>query len=222
MCENKSTDRLDISVRINFLISHRLAKIEEKLRQRRLDREAREEREQLEREKNRIRSGKELLEAKKKAEELEMKKLIEQRKREKEEERIARQRIRDQIEQDKLARKAKFGGGADVAPPKPEEPKPQPKPATAPASYSDANLQIRLTDGSVLKQKFHAKEPLSAVKLYVEMNRTDPQGPFKLMTNFPKRIFTSEDYEKPLDVLGEFLIFPFALDYKCFVDVFFF
>lgn len=58
-----------------------LAKIEAKLRQRRLEREAREKQEELEREKVRIRSGKELLEAKKKQEELEIKKIVEERKR---------------------------------------------------------------------------------------------------------------------------------------------
>lgn len=58
-----------------------LAKIEAKLRQRRLEREAREKQEELEREKVRIKSGKELLEAKKKQEELEIKKIVEQRKR---------------------------------------------------------------------------------------------------------------------------------------------
>lgn len=58
-----------------------LAKIEAKLRQRRLEREAREKQEELEREKVRIRSGKELLEAKKKQEEVEIKKIVEQRRR---------------------------------------------------------------------------------------------------------------------------------------------
>jgi hypothetical protein len=42
-------------------------------------------------------------------EEDEMKKLVEQHKREKLEEKMARQRVKDQIEQDKLARRAKFG-----------------------------------------------------------------------------------------------------------------
>ncbi|KAJ8948201.1 hypothetical protein NQ318_010477 [Aromia moschata] len=50
-----------------------LAKIEAKLRQRRLEREAREKEEALLKEKIRIKSGKELLEAKKKHDELEMK-----------------------------------------------------------------------------------------------------------------------------------------------------
>lgn len=36
------------------------------------------------------------------------------------------------------------------------------------------------------------------------MNRTDGSEPFSMMTNFPKRVFNEEDYEKPLDVLGKF------------------
>lgn len=180
-----------------------LAKLEAKLKQRRLEREAKEKEEALLREKNRIKSGKELLEAKKKHDELEMKKIVEQRKREKEEERLARQRVRDQIEQDKLARKAKFGGGE--APPQPAEPKPQATPAPRPAtSYNEVRLQIRLPDGSSLCQTFGAKEPLSAVKVFVEVNRKDDVGQFSLMTTFPRKVFTMEDYEKPLEALGEF------------------
>lgn len=30
---------------------------------------------------------------------------------------------------------------------------------------------------------------------------------FKLMTTFPKKIFTAEDYDKPLDLLGVFIAF---------------
>lgn len=181
-----------------------LAKIEAKLRQRRLEREAREKEEALLREKNRIKSGKEMLEAKKKYEEQEMKKIVEQRRREKEEERLARQRVRDQIEQDKLARKAKFSqnttNSAPVVntPPPPAENKPTP-PKT---NYSEVKLQIRLSNGKSLTQTFGAKEPLSAVRVYVEMNRGDSLEPFHLMTNFPKKVFSDEDYDKPLESLG--------------------
>lgn len=63
-------------------------------------------------------------------------------------------------------------------------------------------LQIRLTNGKTLTQSFGSKEQLSAVRLFVEMNRTDDCGPFNLMTNFPKKVFTEEDYDVPLDVLG--------------------
>lgn len=178
-----------------------LAKIEAKLKQRRMEREAREKREALEKERSRIKSGKELLEAKKKHDEIEMKKLVEQRKREKEEERLARQRVKEQIEQDKLARKAKFSGQPlevpqVTTPPQLATPKPS-------SGYSEVMLQIRLTNGSSLVQKFGAKEPLSAVRLYVEMNRKDGDGPFSLMTNYPKKVFGPEDYDVPLESLGK-------------------
>lgn len=176
-----------------------LAQIEAKLKQRRLEREAREKQEELEREKNRIRSGKEILEAKKKQEEIEIKKLVDQKKREKEEERLARQRVKEQIEQDKQMRKAKYGGQVETTIPVVQEP--PSKPVTA-IDYSEVKLQIRLTDGKILSQTFSAKEPLSAVRLYVEMNRTDQPGAFSLMTSYPRKIFSMEDYEKPLNSLG--------------------
>lgn len=54
-------------------------------------------------------------------------------------------------------------------------------------------------------QTFQAKEPLSAVRLYAMLNRTDgvpADSPMRLMQNFPHRIFTDEDMEKPLSELG--------------------
>ncbi|CAG9760508.1 unnamed protein product [Ceutorhynchus assimilis] len=180
-----------------------LALIEAKLRQRRLEREAREKEEALEKERMRIRSGKEILEAKKKHDELEMKKIIQQRKKEKEDERSARQRVREQILADKLARKVKFGDGpAPINEPvavQPDIPDSaiEKKPSQ---NYSEVKLQIRLSDGKTLVQSFGIKEPLSAVRLFVEMNYMD--GPFNLMNSFPRKVFTSEDYEKPLEALG--------------------
>ena len=35
------------------------------------------------------------------------------------------------------------------------------------------------------------------------MNRTDGPGAFTLGTAFPRRVFTADDYERPLDSLGE-------------------
>lgn len=84
-----------------------LSLIEEKLKQKRVEREEREKAEALERERNRIRSGKDMTEARRRMEEIEMKKIVDQRKREKEEEKAARDRVRAQIEADKAARKAK-------------------------------------------------------------------------------------------------------------------
>ncbi|XP_046388786.1 UBX domain-containing protein 1-B [Ischnura elegans] len=182
-----------------------LKKIEEKLKQKRKEREEQEKKDALEREKMRIRSGKEIVAAKKRIEEEEMKKIVELRKREKMEEKLARQRVKDQIEEDKAARRKKFGMGGGAAPePAPPTPAPTASPCPAPAqrNYNETKLQIRLTNGEALTQTFGAKEQLSAVRLYVEMNRTDLNGPFSLMTPFPRKVFTDEDYEKPLDILG--------------------
>lgn len=166
-----------------------------KLKQRRLQREAKEKEEDLQREKMRIKSGKELFEAKKRYEENEMKKFMEQKKRDKEDERLARQRVREQIEQDKLARKEKIEAVQQAQPILPAK-------SSLPKSSSEVKLQIRLPNGSTLSETFGAKEPLCAVRLFIEMNRSDDQGPFNLMTNFPKKIFSSEDYEKSLETLG--------------------
>jgi len=65
---------------------------------------------------------------------------------------------------------------------------------------------LRLTNGSTLTHIFGVKEQLASIRLYIEMNRTDVDkagsNPFKLQTNFPRHIFTEEEYEKPLDSLG--------------------
>ena len=54
-----------------------------------------------------------------------------------------------------------------------------------------------------MMQSFGSKEQLSAVRLFIEINRKDDNGPFNLMTNFPRKVFTEDDYDTPLDVLGE-------------------
>lgn len=85
-----------------------LAKLEDKLRQKRVERDDREKADAVERERLRIRSGKDMGEARRKMEEQEMKKIVDQRKREKQEEKVARDRVRVKIEADKLARKNKL------------------------------------------------------------------------------------------------------------------
>ncbi|XP_011704180.1 PREDICTED: UBX domain-containing protein 1 [Wasmannia auropunctata] len=182
-----------------------LKMLEEKLRQKRKEREEQEKKDAFEREKNRIRSGKEMSEARKKLEELEMQKLLEQRKREKAEEKEARQRVRAQIEADKAARRAKAAAESNqpVNPPAASLPAiPSSASAHHRKDYTETRLQLRLTNGQTLTQSFGSKEQLSAVRLFIEMNRTDGNGPFQLMTTFPKKVFTDEDYDTPLDVLG--------------------
>lgn len=185
-----------------------LRRVEELMKQKRKEREEKEKADQLEREKKRIQSGKELTNIKKKLEDEQLKKLADERRREKEEEKKARQRVKDMIEQDKLARKQKAEGATQ----EPQQPKPA-VPAVAPAQtapnqpkeYKETRIQIRLTDGSTLTQTFGAKEQLAAVRLFVNMKRSENSAIpdlFRLQTNFPKRLFNEEEYEKPLDALG--------------------
>ncbi|ETN60943.1 hypothetical protein AND_007421 [Anopheles darlingi] len=192
-----------------------LALLEEKMKRKRQEREENEKKEAMERERLRIKSGKDMLEARRRMEEQEMKKLMDQRKREKLETKAARDRVRLQIEADRAARKAKDAGepagvtsptsttptttatsptsAATVAsPPKPAETK----------SYTTAKIAIRMMDGSQLVQTFQASEQLAAVRLFVQLKLGAIDTPFGLMTNFPKKVFTVEEYDMPLDKLG--------------------
>lgn len=73
-----------------------------------------------------------------------------------------------------------------------------PKPSK---SYTETKIQIRLHNGDTLVQTFDAREQLSAVRLFVQIKQgIDEQ--FSLMTNFPRKIYTDEDFEKPLEALG--------------------
>ncbi|CAG7724008.1 unnamed protein product [Allacma fusca] len=186
---------------------NQLKLIEEKIKQKRMEREELEKKEALEKEKMRMKVGKEMGEAKRRFEEQQMKELMEARRREKLEERAARDKVKAQIEADKLTRKAKFSGGS-VEPEKAVVVTPvasstsvaEPAPKK---DYTETKLQVRLPSGKSLVQSFGIHEPLAAVRLYVEINRTDGvSGPFNLMTNFPRKVFLEEDYEVPLVSLG--------------------
>uniref|UniRef100_A0A1A9UVT2 UBX domain-containing protein n=1 Tax=Glossina austeni TaxID=7395 RepID=A0A1A9UVT2_GLOAU len=184
-----------------------LALIEEKLKQKRLEREEREKADAMERERNRIKSGKDMTEARKRLEELEMKKLVEQRKKEKAEEKAARERVKAQIEADKARRKLSqqpqimtptaSQGFQSVTSTTPAEPSIK----TPSKEYTQTRIQVRLQDGSTLTETFNVKEQLSAVRVFIQM-KTENDEPFGLMTTFPRKVFTVEDYDKPLDILG--------------------
>ena len=184
----------------------------EKLRiQRRSEREAREAKEALEREKRMREEGRAMTGLRKDLEDKEIRRAAEERRREKLETLKAKERVKAQIEADRKARKERDMMERGEQPPQP--PKPVAAAASAAASaaaeegekksYDSARLQIRLPSGAPLVQTFKAKETLSAVRLYVQLNRKDGStGEVKLMTNFPKKVFDVDDYEKPLDALG--------------------
>lgn len=69
------------------------------------------------------------------------------------------------------------------------------------ADYTHTRIQIRVQDGSTLTETFEVKESLAAIRLFVQMKQ-GVTTPFNLMTTFPRRVFSEEDYDKPLYLLG--------------------
>ncbi|XP_064101629.1 UBX domain-containing protein 1-like isoform X2 [Macrobrachium nipponense] len=195
----------------------------EKIKLRRKEREAEEEQEARERERKRIQMGQAMAERKRVMQEIEIRRAAEERRRDKLEDKLARQKVKEQIERDRLARKEMFPDKAETS-----EAKAQPvatqstKSTSTPAApaqsgqkkeYTTTRLQIRLPSGTPLVQEFKAKESLSAVRLWVGLNRTDglsADTPIKLSTTFPRKTFSEDDMDKPLDLLGKFQSFFFC------------
>lgn len=74
-------------------------------------------------------------------------------------------------------------------------------PTAAPKTYANTRIQIRLLNGETLVETFDVKEQLSAVRLFIQMKQgIDEQ--FGLMTNFPRKVYADDDFEKPLETLG--------------------
>lgn len=176
-----------------------LKALEERRVVKRKEREEREKEEQKEKERRRVEDGKAMSKLRQDLNDQEIKKIAEERRREKKEAADAKRRVLEQIEADKRARQMEREAAKGGAQPPPPAPVTQAAPTR---NYDETKIQIRLQDGQKLEQTFKAKEPLSAVRVFVQMNRSDQQGPIKLMTSFPRKVFTEDDYEKPLEVLG--------------------
>uniref|UniRef100_UPI00398F5822 UBX domain-containing protein 1 n=1 Tax=Pristiophorus japonicus TaxID=55135 RepID=UPI00398F5822 len=193
-----------------------LKRLEELMKQRQLEREEREKKDEIDREKQRRKQGQELSMIRQKMQEEEMRKIAEDRRKEKMEDIRAKQRVREKIERDKAERALKFGGGGVTAAAAPVQPAPAvPQSSQVPPAkreYDECRLQIRLLDGTQLTQSFKSREQLAAVRLYVQLQRQDDSDNFNLMTSFPRKVFSEEDMEKPLQELG---LVPSAVLFVC-------
>ncbi|XP_069750153.1 UBX domain-containing protein 1 [Narcine bancroftii] len=181
-----------------------LRRLEELMKQRQQEREEREKKDEINREKQRRKQGQELTMIRQKLQEEEMRKIAEDRRKEKLEDIRAKQRVREKIERDKAERALKFGGGVmAMATPTPSTPAIPQSTQTPPVKreYDECRLQIRLLDGTQLTQSFKSREQLAAVRLYVQLQQADNDN-FNLMTSFPRKVFSEEDMEKPLQELG--------------------
>ena len=103
--------------------------------------------------------------------EQEILKLAKIARREKEEDKKAKARVLAQLEADKAQRRAEkesAKSGAAAVKAAPAAPVAQP---AVKKDYTEARLQIRQANGEAIVHSFGVKEPLAAVRLYVEMNR---------------------------------------------------
>lgn len=182
----------------------KLRRMQEKINQRRREKEEQEKQRVIDLEKLRRRDGKDLSKIKSEIQWKEAQKQAEIRKREKREDLIARQRVKEQIARDRADKKAQQEREKSGEESKPVSTASLPSTTSSTkVEHAYARLQIRLPSGSQMVQKFGAQEQLAAVRLYIELNRTDGSSdPFELMTTFPKRVFQMEDYDKPLQMLG--------------------
>lgn len=176
-------------------IKHALKLIEEK----RIARVKEEQRLEKEREIQRRKEGQEVQKLKKWQDETEMKNLQDERKRVKLEEKAARQRVLDQIEQDKKERAQRFQmTQSSVESPTTEQPKTAPAPTTTPPNST--KIQFKLPNGDSEVVTFESTMLFADVHAYVKSdvlqgsNITD----FTLATTFPRREFTTADFDKTL------------------------
>eukprot|EP00096_Caligus_rogercresseyi_P013345 TRINITY_DN6005_c0_g1_i1.p1 TRINITY_DN6005_c0_g1~~TRINITY_DN6005_c0_g1_i1.p1 ORF type:complete len:284 (+),score=113.48 TRINITY_DN6005_c0_g1_i1:58-909(+) len=186
----------------------KLAKLEELRIQKRKEREDSEKASEIDKEKKRISEGKVLSTIRKSHEDQEMKKIAEEQRREKLETQMAKERVKAQIEEDKQRRREEEERRRNPqlviqkkAPPPPPTTSTSSSVDAAP-EYTQTRIQIRMPDGSTLVQTFSVKEPLSAVRLFVAMNSKEvPKAPCNFMTSFPKKIFSEDEYQRPLESL---------------------
>ncbi|XP_068181966.1 UBX domain-containing protein 1 [Antennarius striatus] len=185
-------------------------RLEELMRVKQAERRQREREEELEREKQRRKQGQELQQIRQKLQESDMKKLAEDRRREKMEDKLAKQRVKEKIARDREERAQKFKGGepsstaasAQPAQPSLSSPSSHGPPPTK-KEYDESRIQVRLLDGSTISTVFKAREPLAAVRVYVKMNSSMPEGQdFTLLSPYPRHVYTELDMEKPLKDLG--------------------
>jgi len=174
-----------------------LQRLNERLQKLREDKQKQEEQDELTKEKARRDEGKKTIENmeewKKKKDEAEARKIARERK----EAEDYSNKLKEKVRLEKLARQQKLKGEAPqptplVSQPKQEQPQIPVKPTVA-KEYDDCQLQIRLTNGQVLKATFKPSETIGSVVNYIEKNRTDGNNPFTVMTTFPRKVFSPQD-----------------------------
>eukprot|EP01087_Luapelamoeba_hula_P011481 TRINITY_DN3126_c0_g1_i3.p1 TRINITY_DN3126_c0_g1~~TRINITY_DN3126_c0_g1_i3.p1 ORF type:complete len:378 (-),score=86.97 TRINITY_DN3126_c0_g1_i3:323-1456(-) len=179
------------------------ARVQEKLKKIREDREAEEKRAEKERELNRRRSGQEIQKAKTAHDDVKQRLEQEQRRKEQTEAKLAKDRVKAKIERDKqerLARAAKNAASpvlsTNTSAPKSEPQLQSPAPVTA---STTTVIQFKLLDGSTTKHTFSATDTLQDCKAHLLMviNLFSLSLSLSLPPSPPLILLTCFTYRKP-------------------------
>ena len=174
--------------------AQKLLQLQERMKQRKLEKELAEKEELKNKEKVKRATQAEINALREKHELMEMNKQVELKKREKEEDRLYKEKIRKQLEQDKLERKQRASGvSAETVTAKKEKV----EPAVA-ADYQVSRVQIRTSKGPFTNQ-FKVDDTLQDVVEFLKGKGF--REPFKLSMNFPRKVFDESEYGKTLNEL---------------------
>ncbi|KAJ2612362.1 hypothetical protein EV177_003032 [Coemansia sp. RSA 1804] len=194
--------------------AQKVQELQDRIKQKRKDREAAEKAEQRQNELLRRKAGQDASEQQERMRDEQMKRDIENRKREKDQDKLAERKIKEQIEQDKRDRAARFArekaerDGTTA----PHEPKPvvvnTAQLQSVSSNSTQARLQIRpiVSEGDSpiqpITHVFDADQPLKDVFDFVKKEIPNVGHHFKLSTTFPRQEFSSHHVSKTLRELG--------------------
>ena len=174
--------------------AQKLLQLQERIKQRKLEKELAEKDEMKNREKVKRATQAEINALREKHELMEMNKQVELKKREKEEDRLYKEKIRKQLEQDKLERKQRASGvSVETVTAKKEKVEP-----AVVVDYQVSRVQIRTSKGPFTSQ-FKADDTLQAIFEFLKGKGF--REPFKLSMNFPRKVFDESEYGNTLNEL---------------------
>eukprot|EP01137_Pigoraptor_chileana_P027456 Opistho-2@10068 len=172
--------------------AEKIARVHQKLAEKRAEREEKEKEDLLEKELRRREHGKAIIELKRKKEEDEARKIAEELRREKAADSRAREEVLRKIAEDRAAREAeeadrkrRAAGITDDPALSRQDHVPVPTRGKAPDS---AQIVFKLPSGATLRGEFKATDTVSALFKHVMENYSGgPLGPFVLRSNVPPR-----------------------------------
>lgn len=184
-------------------IEEQKRRLEQKLVKLREEKKKKEQEDEIEREKVRRKEGRQINEIKQKFHEDELKRIGEEKRREKIADAEYKKKLKEQIAADREAMKKEKESQNKASVAAAPVPVAAPQPVVQEKKdYDECRIQVRLTDGKTLQQTFRAKEQLAAVRLWVEMNRSDSVGKFNIMQTFPRKVYSEDDMMRTLVDLG--------------------